>query len=358
MFSERAKLYRFDGDSSQWKERGIGEVKLLRHPTSGRGRVLMRREQIKKLCANHNITAEMELKPNVGSDRSWVWYTSADYAEGEGKHEKLAIKFKTAETAGKFKQVFDELKELFSPGHSPEKAPAEHQKATGCELFNQFHSNFTLAPGTWSCEACYAVNNAGDSICVACNSLKTNDGETNPPSKHGEETAITNVSVVESVEPNTFQNLKKDAPTSFFFQSVGGKGLNTSKLFTIGRGESSVDRDTRDDEIDLSPSKMSSPSKKGIITPQPSTQDSQDTLFTGLPFGTGASCDFTFRMTVSPGSPPQKPRSPLSHTSPASPVRGDDDGPYFEPLIPLPDKVECRTGEEGQEVLFLSLIHI
>ena len=352
MFSERAKLYRFDGDSSQWKERGIGEVKLLRHPTSGRGRVLMRREQIKKLCANHNITAEMELKPNVGSDRSWVWYTSADYSEGEGKPEKLAIKFKTAETAGKFKQVFDELKEPLSSGHPPEKAPAEHQKATGCELFNQFHSNFALAPGTWSCEACYAVNNAGDWICVACNSLKTNDGETKPPSKHGEETAVTNVSVVESVEPNTFQNLKKDAPTSFFFQSVGGKGLNTSKLFTIGRGESSVDRDTRDDEIDLSPSKMSSPSKKGIITPQPSTQDSQDTLFTGLPFGTGAPCDFTFRMTVSPGSPPQKPRSPLSHTSPTSPVRGDDDGPYFEPLIPLPDKVECRTGEEGQEVLF------
>ena len=352
MFSERAKLYRFDGDSSQWKERGIGEVKLLRHPTSGRGRVLMRREQIKKLCANHNITAEMELKPNVGSDRSWVWYTSADYAEGEGKPEKLAIKFKTAETAGKFKQVFDELKEPLSSGHPPEKAPAEHQKATGCELYKQFLSNFAPAPGTWSCEVCYVENKAGDSTCVACNSLKPNDGETEPPSKQGEETATANVSVVDSVEPNTFQNLNKEASTSFSFQPPLGNSLHTSTLFTIGRGESSVDKDTRDDEIDLSPSKTSSPSKKGIITLQPSTQDSQDTLFTGLPFGTGAPCDFTFRMTVSPGSPPQKPRSPLSHTSPASPVRGDDDGPYFDPLIPLPDKVECRTGEEGQEVLF------
>ena len=352
MFSERAKLYRFDGDSSQWKERGIGEVKLLRHPASGRGRVLMRREQIKKLCANHNITAEMELKPNVGSDRSWVWYTSADYAEGEGKPEKLAVKFKTPETAGKFKQVFDELKEPLSSGHPPEEAPTEHQKAKGCELYKQFLSNFGPAPGTWACEVCYVENKAGDSACLACNSLKPNDGETEPPSKQGEETATTNVSVVESVEPNTFQNVNKDAPTSFFFQSLRGKGLNTSKLFTIGRGESSVDKDTRDDEIDLSPSKTSSPSKKGIITPEPSTQDSQDNLLTGLPFGTGASCDFTFKMTVSPGSPPQKPRSPLPHTSPTSPLRGEDDGPYFEPLIPLPDKVECRTGEEGQEVLF------
>ena len=352
MFSERAKLYRFDGDSSQWKEKGIGEVKLLRHPTSGRGRVLMRREQIKKFCANHNITAEMKLKPNVGSDRSWVWYTSADYAEDEGKPEKLAIKFKTAETAGKFKQVFDELKEPHSSGHPPQKAPAEHQKATGSELHGQFLSNFAPAPGTWSCEVCYVENKAEDSACVTCNPLKPNDGETEPPSKRGEQTATANVSVVDSVEPKTFQNLNKEASTSFSFQPSGGKGLHTSKLFTIGRGESSVDKDTRDDEIDLSPSKTSSPSKKGIITPQPSTQDSQATLFTGLPFGTGAPCDFTFRMTVSPGSPPQKPRSPLSHTSPTSPIRGDDDGPYFEPLIPLPDKVECRTGEEGQEVLF------
>ena len=352
MFSERAKLYRFDGDSSQWKERGIGEVKLLRHPTSGRGRVLMRREQIKKLCANHNITAEMELKPNVGSDRSWVWYTSADYSEGEGKPEKLAIKFKTAETAGNFKQVFDKLKELFSSEHLSEKATAENQKATGCELYKQCLSNFAPAPGTWSSEVCYVENKAADSVCVASNSLKPNDGETEPPSKHGEETATANVCAVDSVEPKTFQNLNKEASTSFFFQPPGGKGLDTSKLFTIGRGESSVDEDTTDDEIDLSPSNTFSPSKKRIITPQPSTQDSQGTLLTGLPFGTGAPCNFTFRMTVSPGSPPQKPRSPLSHSTPTSPVRGDDDGPYFEPLIPLPDKVECRTGEEGQEVLF------
>ena len=61
VFCERAKLYRFDADSGQWKERGVGEMKLLRHPKSGQGRVLMRREQIKKLCANHNIAAGMEL---------------------------------------------------------------------------------------------------------------------------------------------------------------------------------------------------------------------------------------------------------------------------------------------------------
>ncbi len=31
MYKERAKLYRFDDTGKEWKERGIGIIKLLRH---------------------------------------------------------------------------------------------------------------------------------------------------------------------------------------------------------------------------------------------------------------------------------------------------------------------------------------
>uniref|UniRef100_A0A8C2FGK5 RanBD1 domain-containing protein n=1 Tax=Cyprinus carpio TaxID=7962 RepID=A0A8C2FGK5_CYPCA len=31
LFSHRAKLYRYDKDLSQWKERGIGDLKILQH---------------------------------------------------------------------------------------------------------------------------------------------------------------------------------------------------------------------------------------------------------------------------------------------------------------------------------------
>ena len=132
MFCERAKLYRFDADAGQWKERGVGEMKLLRHPNSGQGRVLMRREQIKKLCANHNIIVGMELKRNVGSDRSWVWYTPADYADGEARPEKLAIKLKSDEIAGKFKEVYDGLKQAVPSDIDPEKKPADDKEGAGC----------------------------------------------------------------------------------------------------------------------------------------------------------------------------------------------------------------------------------
>ena len=353
MFSERAKLYRFDVDSGQWKERGVGDVKLLRHPASGRGRVLMRREQIKKLCANHNITAGMELKPNVGSDRSWVWYTSADYADGEAKPEKLAIKFKTSKMALKFKKVFDDLIEPLSSEPSPEVAKTEEQKVPGCKLYQELMSTLAAAPGAWSCDVCYVDNKADDLTCVACNSVRPGAEVSYSPVKTEEETS-TNASVVESVEPNTFQELNREAaPVSFLFQSPGAQGLSSSQLFTIGRVD--PNEDTADDEIDVSPSKTSSPSKQGRTPPQkPSTSPSQSAKLTG-PFGTGTPSKFTFSLVVSPGSPARKPISPISHASPQSPespVHGDDDGPHFEPLIPLPEKVECLTGEEGQEVLF------
>ena len=48
---------------------------------------------------------EMELKPNMGSDRAWVWSTLADFADGECKEELLAIRFANAESKLKEKSM-------------------------------------------------------------------------------------------------------------------------------------------------------------------------------------------------------------------------------------------------------------
>lgn len=40
----------------------------------------------------------MKLSPNVGSDRSWVWNTSADVSEGEPEAQTLAIRFANSES--------------------------------------------------------------------------------------------------------------------------------------------------------------------------------------------------------------------------------------------------------------------
>ncbi|KAJ2477267.1 Ran GTPase binding protein Sbp1 [Coemansia sp. RSA 2131] len=111
IFKMRAKLFRFDTQGVEWKERGTGDVKLLKHKENGKVRLLMRREKTLKVCANHYITTDMVLSPNVGSDRSWVWNVAADLVEDEAERQLLAIRFANAENATKFKEAFEEARE-------------------------------------------------------------------------------------------------------------------------------------------------------------------------------------------------------------------------------------------------------
>jgi Ran-binding protein 1 len=52
----RAKLFRFEGTTKEWKERGTGEVRLLSHKETKKIRLVMRREKTYKVCANHYST--------------------------------------------------------------------------------------------------------------------------------------------------------------------------------------------------------------------------------------------------------------------------------------------------------------
>jgi hypothetical protein len=49
----RAKLFRFDTTASEWKERGTGDVRLLKHKVTSKIRLVMRRDKTLKVCANH-----------------------------------------------------------------------------------------------------------------------------------------------------------------------------------------------------------------------------------------------------------------------------------------------------------------
>jgi len=49
----RAKLFKFVKDANEWKERGTGDVRLLKHKENGKTRLVMRRDKTLKVCANH-----------------------------------------------------------------------------------------------------------------------------------------------------------------------------------------------------------------------------------------------------------------------------------------------------------------
>ncbi|CAF3893273.1 unnamed protein product [Rotaria sp. Silwood2] len=111
LFCERAKLYRFDSSTNEMKERGIGEMKILQHKTTNLCRILMRREQIFKVCANHRITSQMELKEHHGKENAYIW-SAMDFSDGQSKHEILCIRFKTNDQAKRFFQQFNDAKQI------------------------------------------------------------------------------------------------------------------------------------------------------------------------------------------------------------------------------------------------------
>ncbi|XP_036593434.1 neurofilament medium polypeptide-like [Trichosurus vulpecula] len=110
LINMRAKLFRFSYENGlpKWKERGIGHVKLLKHTVKGTIRLLMRRDKILKICANHHITPSTALKHSAWSKRAWVWHTQADFADETPKSELLAIRYVNADIAQEFKRKFEQ----------------------------------------------------------------------------------------------------------------------------------------------------------------------------------------------------------------------------------------------------------
>ena len=106
IYKQRAKLYRFRDE--QWKERGVGNCKLMRHKESKKIRMIMRQEKTLKPIANF-IVAEKplcELLPMNNNDKAYLW-SCYDCSDAEPAVEKLAIRLKDAELAQKFKEAIE-----------------------------------------------------------------------------------------------------------------------------------------------------------------------------------------------------------------------------------------------------------
>uniref|UniRef100_A0A667G747 E3 SUMO-protein ligase RanBP2 n=1 Tax=Lynx canadensis TaxID=61383 RepID=A0A667G747_LYNCA len=299
LYSQRVKLFRFDAEISQWKERGLGNLKILKNEVNGKLRMLMRREQVLKVCANHWITTTMNLKPLSGSDRAWMWLAS-DFSDGDAKLEQLAAKFKTPELAEEFKQKFEECQRLLLdiPLQTPHKLVdtgraakliqrAEEMKS-GLKDFKTFLTN---------------------------DQTKVTDGE-NESSDGGAASAsdTTNKPNPENTGP-TLEWDNYDLREDALDDSVSSSSVHASPL-------------------------ASSPVRKNLFRFGEST--------TGF--------NFSFKSALSPSKSPAKLNQ--SGTSVGTDEESDvtqeeeRDGQYFEPVVPLPDLVEVSSGEENEQVVF------
>lgn len=180
LFDDRAKLLRFDPNTKEWKERGVGQMKILYHPKDNYYQLLMRRELVLKICCNQRLSADLDLKPMPSSDKAMAWL-GQDFSEGENKKEFFAIRFKTVEQLHAFRDKFNELK-----NKSPNSKEVPNDLGTEVVVTQSNKESvvdnslpklndlaqFKPKPGFWTCDACYLSNDPNAVKCVACCTLK------------------------------------------------------------------------------------------------------------------------------------------------------------------------------------------
>lgn len=183
-FEHRAKLLRFVKETKEWKERGIGTMKVLvQKKDANKVRLLMRREQVLKLCCNQLLTKDMKfdkLGP-AGTSLSWC---GQDYSENELQTEVLAIRFKNADVCKQFLEAVLEAQRGManeSGGGDADTIPVKKDEAkktdakkVDAEVTIGFGNKFKPASGSWDCKTCYVTNKASDLKCLACNEPSPN----------------------------------------------------------------------------------------------------------------------------------------------------------------------------------------
>ena len=106
VFKARAKLYRWR--EQQWKERGIGDLRILRGKDTGKLRCVMRQEQTMKVRCNFFVHGQdlCKLEKLKTAEKSWFW-TCADFSEEKLALERYCARFKTDEDYNAFEKHFN-----------------------------------------------------------------------------------------------------------------------------------------------------------------------------------------------------------------------------------------------------------
>lgn len=291
LYSQRVKLFRFDTEIGQWKERGVGTMKILKNEVNGKLRMLMRREQVLKVCANHLITTTMNLKPLSGSDRAWMWLAS-DFSEGDAKLEQLAAKFKTPEQAEDFKYKFEECQRLLLdiPLQTPHKLVDTGRTAHLIKKAEEMKSGLKdlktfLTDQTKPAEEDTNLSESLDQV-----------------KKMSEYTEATYEWDTYDMRAGALEGNLDDS----VYASPLASSPDKSDLFRFGESTTGFNF-----SFQPSPSPGKSPTKINQSRVSVGTDDESDVT-----------------------------------------QEEERDGQYFEPVVPLPDLVEVTSGEENEETIF------
>ena len=119
LHSCRARLFRFS--DGEWKERGVGELKILESRDSNRIRLLMRRDTIFKVCLNQCITHDFKL--DLKDDKKSISWSAIDYSEDTPNPQIFLLRLKNTENAQLFINAIESAKSTLKADDSSETYP-------------------------------------------------------------------------------------------------------------------------------------------------------------------------------------------------------------------------------------------
>ena len=296
----------------------------------------MRVLQVLKVCCNHVVSKEQEIKPQGSSDRAWTW-TAADFSEGEVKNELLALRFKTCETASVWKAVVDKVQaEVSNETTKDVKEQGSKVQETGKGVtLAQFAS--AQKAGKWECGACLTNNPEEKIQCLACEGAR--------PGKE-EEVA----------------KLKADAAPAPAVMTIGAGGgfkfggaaaTTQASGFSFGSPSAATTTSSGFGPVTTTTASgftFGSTSSSGFSFSKPATTSNGTAATTTTPFGGSTGHEFKFSGVKSPEKTDKADESVGEESELYQ--EEENDNLYFEPVIPLPDKVDVITGEEEEEVLY------
>lgn len=388
-FEHRAKLLRFVKESKEWKERGIGNMKVLVNiDDPNKVRLLMRREQVHKLCCNQFITKDTQFKKLPNTETALSWY-GQDYSENELQIELLAIRFKTAELCKQFHDAILEVQKDMTAG---DQSVPPKEKAIDKKLSQKgFGDQFKPKAGSWNCDSCYVSNKGEDKKCAACGTSKdknaTADEAKAPASK-----PQFSFGVQSAAKANDKVAAKPAAQMASGFgdQFKPKAGSWSCKSCYTSNTAEAVYCICCEEPKDETIPKRQPQSKFGSTTattkftfgfqsntPATNTSTATTTAASSI-FGTATSTPsggFQFGTLSKPveipkieskefgfvfkAKSPGNPKSPvktypdgIEDVSDDENVEEEENNTYFTPVIPLPDKIEVKTGEEDETVLY------
>lgn len=167
LFENRCKLFRYDAETKEWKERGVGNIKVLRGEDV---RIVMRREQVHKVCCNHTVlkTMTFSLKEDVGKAILW---TAQDFSDNVLKIETFTARFKTEEQASQLLQILQAAQT--SMDENNKVVSSKHHKPMTRPRTTSFGDKFKPSKGSWECKNCYIINEGKTVFCIACETPKS-----------------------------------------------------------------------------------------------------------------------------------------------------------------------------------------